>query len=479
LTFDIPLSQITGEKLFYGIYHESGRSIHLNSLYIHKTGDVITITTNKQAYSPGETVSAEVRSQMPEVSGTMTLYAPGYSEAFAFSGTALKSFVLPQNMTAGTYSISADLVAADGQTYSGQYPVDIAGIQVRVLECKNDKGKYASSDTITTELTVSSNSAMPAVLKTWIVDPEGKYTPAGETGINLNVTDNVFVSHNASLLTSVSGIHRLMYGIYSGDLLLVSGSEAFDVGEAVLLSLKTDKADYPTNTEAVKAIAAIYGSVPANMELQLDGAAVKNETVFLEGFTVLEMDLGSVTPGAHILKGILTAGGLKSTKETRFVYGSNLPDLTAGLRVHNTQHDQNNSIQLTATATNQGRTASAANSIAFYDSDSLIETKQLNALNSGESQEIAFTWNALGKTGSRILKAVVDPDNTVTEFNEMNNTAITNIEIPDLALGTDTEKDIYKINQNVQISSTIRNLSSEKTFGILTLVTTVKDPLSY
>jgi hypothetical protein len=32
LQFDVPLTQITGEKLFYGIYQESGRSLHLNSL---------------------------------------------------------------------------------------------------------------------------------------------------------------------------------------------------------------------------------------------------------------------------------------------------------------------------------------------------------------------------------------------------------------------------------------------------------------
>ncbi len=473
LTFDIPLSQITGEKLFYGIYHESGRSIHLNSLYIYKAGDVITITTNKQVYNPGETVSVSVTGN---AAGSMILTGPGYSETFDFSGTASKSFALSQTMTAGTYSISADLTAADGQTYSAKYPVDVAGIQVKVLECKNDKGKYASSDTISTELTVSSNTTMPAVLKTWIVDPEGKYTAAGETSINLNATDNALVSRNSALLTTVSGIHRLVYGIYSGDLLLVSGSEAFDVGDAVLLGLKTDKTDYPTNTESVKATATIYGSLLANMELQLDGITVKNDFVLLDGFSTLELDLGIVTPGSHVLKGILTTGGLKSTKETSFVYGSNLPDLTAGLRVENSVPDQNNTLQITTTVANQGRTASAATTLALYDNDSLIETKQVNALNSGETQDVTFSWNVLGKTGSRILKAVVDPDNLVIELNETNNTVTMNIEIPDLSLVTGTDKDIYKINQNAQISAIVRNLSSEKTFSGLTLITSAKDP---
>jgi streptogramin lyase len=473
IAFDVPLSHITGEKLFYGIYHESGRSIHLNSLYIYKSGDAITIATNKQVYNPGESVSVSVTGN---TSGAMTLSGPGYSETFAFSGTASKSFILPQTMTAGTYSISADLTAANGKAYSVQYPIDIAGIQVKVLECRNNKGKYASSDTITTELTISGNTTLPALLKTWIVDPEGKYTPAGETSINLNATDNALVSHNSSLLTSVSGIHRLIYGIYSEDLLLVSGSEAFDVGDAVLLGLKTDKIDYPTNTEVVKTTATIYGSVPADMELQLDGLTVRNESIVLDGFSALEMDLGSVTPGPHILKGILTAGGLKSAKEMSFVYGSNLPDLTTAISYQQSAISNDNTVEMTATVTNQGRTATAATTIALYDGDALIGMQPVNALNSGESQEIAFVWNVLGRAGEHKIKAVVDPDNTVMEFNEENNAAILSVAIPDLALTTGTDKDTYKINRHVLISSTIRSLSSEKTFGSLTLMTTVKDP---
>jgi len=74
LIFDIPLPQITGEKLFYGVYHEGGRSIHLNSLYIHKAGDVLTLTTDKQVYHPGDTVIVSISGN---VDGTMTLSAPG------------------------------------------------------------------------------------------------------------------------------------------------------------------------------------------------------------------------------------------------------------------------------------------------------------------------------------------------------------------------------------------------------------------
>ena len=73
-------------------------------------------------------------------------------------------------------------------------------------------------------------------------------------------------------------------------------------------------------------------------------------------------------------------------------------------------------------------------------------------------------------------KAVADPENTVIEFNEGNNTSTTNITIPDIALVTETDKDTYKIRQKVNISSFITNLTSAKTYQNLILMTSAKDP---
>lgn len=476
LQFDIPLTQITGEKLFYGIYHESGRSMHLNSLYIYKAGDAITITTDKQVYNTGDVVAVALNSQPSALSGQMTLTGPSYEETFNFSGTAAKSFALPSTMTAGTYNISYELRAESNELIQGSHSIDVAGIQVKVLECKNDKGKYASSDTITTNFTISSNINMPAILKAWIVDPDGKYTSAGESNINLVSSENTLLTFNSSLLTSMSGIHRLVYGIYTGDMLLVSGSEAFDVGDAILLGLSTDKVDYPENTVPVQVKMSMFGTVDANLELQLDGTTVKNESVSLNGFETLDIALDTVKPGSHTLKGILTAGGLKSTKETSFVYGSNLPDLTTGIREQGLGVSKESTMQFTATVTNQGKTPSNETTISLSDNDSLIETKIVNALNSGESQEITFIWNVLGKAGEHNIMAAADADNSVIEFNEENNTSQMKILIPDVSLVTETDKDTYKIRQKVNINSFITNLTSAKTYQNLILVTSAKDP---
>ncbi len=319
LQFDIPLVRITGEKLFYGVYNESGRSIHLNSLYIHKAGDVITITTDKQVYNPGETVSVSV---FGNASGILTLSGPvGYEETFAFSNQATRSFLLPSMMTAGTYFINATLEASNPGTITATHPFDVAGILVKVLDFKNDKGKYASSDMINTIMTISSNKTLQSILKTWIVDPTGRYDFVGEQSINLSSSENSIITYNSPFTTSVSGIHRLVYGIFSNDgVLLVSGSEAFDVGDAVLLGLTTDKKDYPTNTEPVIVIASLFGSVGAELQIELDGTLIKTEAISLNGFTSYTTYLQDIIPGPHILKATLTAEGLKSTKEISFTY---------------------------------------------------------------------------------------------------------------------------------------------------------------
>ena len=161
----------------------------------------------------------------------------------------------------------------------------------------------------------------PAILKAWIVDPTGQYTSVGEQIITLSSSENLLVTHQSSLITTISGIHRLVYGIYGPeDLLLCSGSEAFDVGDAVLMGLSTDKRDYPTNTEPVIVTASLFGSVGAELQLELDGALVKTETISLNGFTTYTTELQNITPGPHTLKATLTAGGIKSTKETSFTY---------------------------------------------------------------------------------------------------------------------------------------------------------------
>ena len=320
LTFDVPLAQITGEKLFYGIYHETGRSVHLNSLYIYEAGQTLTISTDKQVYESGETIAVSIQGQGAGGQGTMTLVGPdGYSETFAFNGSASKSIALPPMMTGGTYMINAQLQTSISERVTASHPIDVNGIQVKIIEANLDKGKYAGTDTIMANLTITSNADLAATLKTWLVDPQGKKTAAGEQPIALTASAPLLVTHKAQLSTTISGIHRLVYYVYSGDMLFSAGAEVFDVGDAVLLSIVSDKVEYSTNTKPAMAGLNMYGTVNANLELQLDGQTISSTIVALQGFVTLSLPLETVTAGSHVLTGVLTTGNLTSTKETSFI----------------------------------------------------------------------------------------------------------------------------------------------------------------
>lgn len=478
LTFNVPLTAITGEKLFYGIYYQSGRSVYLNTLYIHKADGVLTVTTDKQVYNPGETVIVFLAGT---ASGNLTLTGPGdLTNTFAFAGSDTRSFVLPSSMTAGTYTVSYSLTDTASSDISGSTPFDVAGIQIKVKEALLDKAKYASTDTMTLSLTIESNLDIPATVRTWVVDPATSYTDSGSGDVALSAASPVVTTRNASLAATSTGIHKLVYGIYQGDLLLASGAKAFDIGEAVLLGLSTDKADFPETTTPVAVKADLYGTTDAGLEFFLDGVSIKADTVTLTGFNsyTLAIPPASITPGPHTLKAVLTTGGLTSTKEVRFTYGSNLPDLAVRLASDTVK---GSSLMLTVTVGNQGKTVSGATTVSLYDGDpsqggTAFATLNVPALAPRAAVNLGYAWYVLGKSGDYVVHTVVDPANRVTEYNEANNATFASGALPKLALGVATGGTSFRANTDIGIAVNYANLSTSSSYQDLVLRIDLTNP---
>jgi hypothetical protein len=467
LVFNVPLTQITGEKLFYGIYAESGRSIHLNTIYLRKADSELAISTGKQVYNPGETVTATISGS---AAGNLTLTGPGgFATTFAYSGSATRSFSLPATMTAGTYTLNAQLTTQDSKLITVSYPFDVSGIQVKVKEALLDRAKYAATDTMQLSLAIESNQNLASIVRTWVVDPAGNYTQAGEAVVNLTASAPLLSTLNSRLSTVSLGIHKLVYGIYQGDILLASGAKAFDIGDAVLLALSTDKTDYPANTVPVAMKVDMSGTTFASLELLLDGISIKTDAVNLNGFSTNPYTLlpGSITPGLHKLKAVLTAGGLTSVKETSFAYGSSLPDLTARLTAGAAKGAK---VTLTCTVTNQGKTVAGANTLTFYDGDPAyggmaIASLNVPQLDPGASATLNYDWNVLGKAGDHVAYAIADSSNVVVEFNKVNNTALYPVSLPKLTLSVTTGKPSYKANEEVGVTLSLANLTANVSYS--------------
>lgn len=462
LVFTVPLTRITGEKLFYGIYADSGRSIHLNTIYVYKADGELAIATDKQVYNPGETVTTSISGS---ATGELTLSGPGgFTTTFAYSGSDTRSFTLPATMTVGTYTLNAQLKTQNSQLITVSHPFDVAGIQVKVKEALLDKTKYAAADAMQLSLIIESNRDLTATVRTWVVDPSGNYTEAGSSDASLTAAQPSLFTLHSSFFTGSLGIHKLVYGIYQGDLLLASGSKAFDIGEAMLLSLATDRSDYGEVTLPVTVKADLYGTVDAGIEFFLDGTSIRTGNVALNGMGdyTFTLQSASVPPGLHTLKGVLTVNGLTSSREVRFTYGSNLPDLVVQLSA---AEPKGSVLSLAATVTNLGKTAAAATTLAVSDGNpgqggATFATLAVPPLAGGASVTIPYDWRLLGKAGDHTLYAQIDPDNRVTEFLDANNGAILAVSIPSITLGVSTSGASFKANSDVGIAVDLANLGS-------------------
>ena len=220
LQFDVPV-HFNGQKLFYGMYMESGRALYLNAMYVHKK-EIITLYTDKQVYNAGENVTILVDTTK---SGTLTISAPGFNTSMIITGSTVLEFGLPKELRSGTYYIDYSF---DG--FSSAYPFDVIGYSARILECSLDKEVYNLTDVITVSMNVDVNQDISSVLKLRIYDTQNNLVDTFEMDRNfLEGENNIEFSRDFS--TNFSGIHVLVYGVYAhSDLIfLASGAEYFDV----------------------------------------------------------------------------------------------------------------------------------------------------------------------------------------------------------------------------------------------------------
>jgi phage baseplate assembly protein gpV len=475
LDFNIPLPQITGEKAFYGIYHQDGRGIHLNDIYIYKKEEGVEVLLDKQVYNPGETANILINSAM---SGLMRLEAPSYQEEFTIEGSTSRPFTLASDMLSGTYGLSWSFFpSSGGSVFSGVHLFDVAGLKVVVPEASLDKSRYSPGETILARIVFESNQDVSVQLKLWIVNPEGDFTDAGSKQISLSSSEHTISNESVAFNSASSGMHRVVYSLYTlDDRLIVSGSEAFDCGGGVLLGVSTEKRDYPLATEDVKAYVSLFGDGEGTLTLFINDEAVKTTTVALSGVTTEEvvLEAAQLKPGTPVLRAQLQKDNLLSTKEVSFNYGSSLADLTvSGL----TYESANLLYTIKAEVMNQGSSACSAAIVSFYEGNpaeggTLIGDVAVGALSAGQSSQVEIQWNGQGKSGDQDIYAVVDKANAVREFNEGNNGTYISLAIPGIFHELKLEKFAYSAYEDLNIATFIINNKETDVQGELDLKVT-------
>ena len=467
LDFNILLDKARSEKVFYGIYHEGGKGIHLNDLYLNFYGPV-SVETDRQVYAPGEIVHAIFMSGQ---SGTLTAEAFGESYTLNISSSVSADFQVPGDTIGGSYGISWSFVPADTtQTeLSGSHSFDVSGLVVKVAKSVLEKGKYAPGENIKAAYTIESNMDETLALRCWSAPPTGEWELLGETSVAVQGGKQVKAFSSYTFNTDRAGTHNLVYGLYKENRLTVCGSIAFDVGDAVLMGIATDQFEYKEGNEPVYVKTDYFGQGTAQMQLYLDEEKTDERSVTLNGTgsTEISLNSSSIGGGSHSIKVELTKDGLTSTKTTGFVYGSNLPDLALGLT-----QSENEGLNYTYTieVNNTGKTTAAAATLEFSDNGVTIGAVSIPALPPGQSHEATFNWNGTGKAGSHELVFTVDSSDTVKELSEFNNSLELTIEVPVFFYTLETDpvnRLIYPANTPINIIT--RLINNRETPALLTL----------
>jgi ligand-binding sensor domain-containing protein len=469
LVFNILLDEIRDEKVFYGIYHENGKGIHLNDIYLNFRGE-ISVEPDKQVYAPGEVVQAVFTGEQP---GILTAESFGESYTLELSTSASASFQVPADTLGGTHGISWSFVPSEPSQseVSGSQPFDVIGLVVKVTGSGIEKGKYAPGETINAHYTIEANRDETLEMRCWVMPPSGDWSYLGNKYTSVSSQKQTDAVTSYSFTTTESGNHEFVYALYreDGEQPLASGSMSFGVGDAALLGISPDQTGYKNGNEPVILKIDYFGEGFAQLQVLLDEENVHQQGITINGLGSTEVVVESsvVSGGSHNVKAVLSQNSLTSTKTSGFIYGTNLPDLTTTF-VNILQNGLNYSF--TIEVTNSGKTVSTATTMSFSDNGLDVETVSIPALEPDQSHEFTFNWNGTGKAGSHELMFEADNTNTVKEFSETNNSLEFTLEVPVLfySLGTDpADKLIYPANTPINIIS--RLINNQENPALLTL----------
>lgn len=485
VTFNVPVSFLGDEKVFYGIYDvASDRSIHLNTVYLPQLHPDVTVLTNQQVYQPGDTVTATV---VTSVTGQLVITAPGYSETISLTGSNTTfSFVLPEAMARGTYSIDVipqNCPACPNEDITLRTAFDVAAPEVRIVDSRLDKGHYEPGETIFLDLTVASDQAVATQLITWIERPDGSTTPGPTQSVNLAASPANLVAVQLTLDTALSGIHHVVYQLVdaaAAEIVHGQGADAFDVGRAIVTNVATDKAVYDGQNDPVQATVTLYATVAMAGELNLavNGLSVSSQSVNLQsGYQEIVVTLaGGYGRGEHILRATLSEAGLTSYRETGFSYAAAGPDLVAAPPQLLTV--STGTAQIEAVVANRGQEAAGASTATLYEGDpaaggTAITSFAVPALDSGAYYETIIPWPALNRAGQHLLVLVVDVNDEIDETNETNNEDRDTVAIDTLEHGLTTDQTTYYRSDTAVLTGRVTNLSSTDSLTGLTLETVV------
>ncbi|MCU0607755.1 MAG: hypothetical protein MUF78_10145, partial [Candidatus Edwardsbacteria bacterium] len=174
----------------YGIHTESGRSLWLNTAYVYRGHDSLTVWPGRQLYAGSDTAVFHARAA---VGGTLRYAAaiPPFPTAsdtiIVVPGDTSFGIVLPSQQASGTRYLAYSF-AVNGDTANlieGTVRFDVEGYRIRVHDWRLTSPTWRPGDTLTAAIRLHASQQVNADLMTRIYCPGGISGPAETTSVAL------------------------------------------------------------------------------------------------------------------------------------------------------------------------------------------------------------------------------------------------------------------------------------------------------
>ncbi|WP_456475239.1 FG-GAP-like repeat-containing protein [Candidatus Pyrohabitans sp.] len=252
------------DRLFYGIYQESGRALLLGAVQVRVRSEAIFLRPERDLYRPGENVTLLAEFSRP---GRVVLRSPFIVlEENVTAGERNYTFNLPLNLSTGSYSVEYEFTSGNF-TELGSVAFDVLGYSTRILEARLSGATFSPGEEGTLVLEVENNGALPidGNLSGYAFD--GAYALASIASAPLTLTpgERKEVSLNFTA-GDVSGVGVMVYAINTrtacdtcAPLTLMSAVEFFHIAGGAVLQVGTSKTAY-VEGEALEVLAEVFSA---------------------------------------------------------------------------------------------------------------------------------------------------------------------------------------------------------------------------
>ena len=202
----------------------------------------------------------------------------------------------------------------------------------------------------------------------------------------------------------------------------------------------------------------------------MDDVVLKSELIprLDAGASVKTTCQWKVLNGRHTFKAIVNYNNYmiesdKTNNEHSIIFSPKLPDLAiTGIIWSPSEIPVGQNVIFSITIENQGLISAAPSRIAFYVDGEGAGSVDIGRLEPGAETLQYFTWAA--SDGFHTIKIILDSNNQIVEIDEVNNTMVINIPLPDLIVEdiTFSPPDI-NVGENLTITALVKNQGKSKT----------------